>query len=94
MPDTTVPSAVIEKSAKKTAEKVADVLPAIVETTEVALEFPSKVVVNQKLLVAIGFFVGATVTAGGYFLGRKLEDIQAKRAEKKAKDELSETIEP
>ena len=79
MTDTT---AVVTKSAKvaeKVVEKIAtdNIIPAVVETAEVAVKVPTKFVVSGKLLV--GILVGTAVGAGGYFGVQKFREIRAKK---------------
>lgn len=54
-------TAASRRAAAAAAEKVA---PAVVETVEVAMEVPAKVVLNQKLVIAASVVVGAGLGAG------------------------------
>lgn len=51
-------------ASKKAASTVADNIPVIVETAELAVEVPAKVVLNNKLVVAVSLVAGAAVGAG------------------------------
>lgn len=52
-------------AAKKAAAAVSETLPTVVETVEVAMEMPSKVVLNQKLVVIVSVAAGVAIGAGG-----------------------------
>jgi hypothetical protein len=56
-----------QKTAAKTADKVAAVLPDVVETVEVAMEVPAKVVLNQKVVVVAASVAGAAFGIAGYW---------------------------
>lgn len=73
----------VTTTTKKAATTVANSLPAVVETAELAVEVPSKVVVNNKLLIAAGVAVGTGLGVAGVIAWQK---IQAKRAAKKANE--------
>jgi len=73
----------VTTTTKKAATTVASALPAVVETAELAVEVPSKVVVNNKLLIAVGVAVGTSLGVAGVIGWQK---FQAKRAEKKANE--------
>lgn len=85
--------AVVSKTAKvveKAAEKIAadNVVPAIVETAEVAVKVPTKFVVSGKLL--LGVVAGTAIGAGGYYGFQKFREIRAK---KKANAGIPDVIE-
>lgn len=68
---TTAVKTATEKAATKTASTVAAAAPTIIETAEVALEIPSKVVVNNRLIVTVGVLVGTAAGVGGTLLFNK-----------------------
>lgn len=83
MPETTTSvttaSTKAADKAIKTAAAVSDTLPAVVETAEVALEIPSKVVLNQKLVVIASIAGGAALGAVGLWGANKLRQHLAVR---------------
>lgn len=92
MTDTNAP-AVIAKTAKvveKAAATIAtdNILPAVVETAEVAVQVPTKFVVSSKLIA--GVVAGVALGAGGFYGVQKLRAI---RAAKKAELAVPETVE-
>lgn len=87
-------SAAVNKAAKAaavTAAEVSSVLPQVVETAEVAMEIPAKVVLNQKLIVVVSILGGAALGAGAlygvnWFRNRKktvvvVDDAEIEKAE-------------
>lgn len=89
MTDTSTPT-VIAKTAKvveKAATTIAtdNILPAVVESAEIAVQVPTKFVVSSKLVV--GIVAGAALGAGAFYGVQKLRTI---RAAKKAKNEVPE----
>lgn len=70
----------VKAASKKAADTIAENLPTVVETTEVALEIPAKVVVNKSVLVVAGMVIGTAAGVAGYWGWQK---IQAKRAANK-----------
>ncbi len=63
-------TAAVNTAAKKAgvaASAVSDALPTVIETAELALEVPVKVVLNQKLVVAVSMVGGAALGAGILF---------------------------
>lgn len=64
VPDTTN---TVNTASTKAAKAAVETVPVIVETVEVGLEVPAKVVLNQKLVVLASVLVGAGLTAGGYW---------------------------
>lgn len=98
MPETTtsVTSASTKAADKaiKAAVAVSETLPTVVETAEVALEIPSKVVLNQRLVVVASVAAGAALGAAGLWGANKLRqhlavrklnrDIEAEEAAKVA----------
>ena len=77
------------KKAGVAAAKVSEVLPTVVETTEFALDVPTKVVLNQRLVVVAAFLGGSAVTAGAYWTVKK---VQAVRAAKKLESDLDAVV--
>lgn len=67
-------------------------LPTVVETAEVAvaLDVPTKLVVNQSAVVIAAFVGGAAVTAGGFFGYKKYQEYKAKKAAEKLVAEVTE----
>ncbi len=68
-------TAVVNSAAKKAgvaAAAVSEALPTVVETVEVAMEVPAKVVLNQRLVVAVSIVGGAAIGAGILFGVQKL----------------------
>ena len=61
---TTAVTNTTKKAADRTAAVVAETLPTVVETVEVAMEMPAKVVLNQKLVVTVAVIAGAGLGAG------------------------------
>lgn len=64
---TTAVTSASKKASDKAIAAVAaasETLPTVVETAEVALEIPSKVVLNQKLVVTVSLLAGVGVGAG------------------------------
>lgn len=77
--------AVVTKAAKaaaRTADVVNETLPTVVETVEVAMEVPAKVVLNQKLVVTAAIVGGVAAGALGLWGAQKLRArLAAKRLE-------------
>lgn len=67
------------KAAGVTAAEVSKTLPTVVETAELAMEVPSKVVLNQKMVVAVSVVAGAALGVGVLFGAYKLRERMAKR---------------
>lgn len=84
-----VSSPTTKKAVEKTAAVVADNLGTVAETVEVALEVPSKVVMNQKLVVAASVVVGTGLGVAGVFGYRKFQEFRRDRKIKKAADEMT-----
>lgn len=51
-------------AAKKTAEKVVEIMPAVLETAEVAVQVPTKVALRTPTVVAVSLLAGAGLGAG------------------------------
>lgn len=83
MTESSSTSTTAKKAAEKTAAVVADTLGTVVETTDVSLEIPAKVVVNKNLLVGAGVVVGISLGVAGVFGYNKLQEIRAKRKAEK-----------
>lgn len=83
MSDTTTTVAqAASKAGEKAIKAVAaatETLPTVVETTEIALEVPAKVVLNQKLVVLVAGAVGAGLAVGGLFGYRKLQEYRTSK---------------
>lgn len=86
----------VATTSKKATEKAiaavaaaSDTLPTVVETAEVALEIPSKVVLNQKLVVLVSLAAGGGLTAGALWGVNK---FRAYRAQKKLEVEITEIV--
>ena len=62
------------KAAGVTAAAVSETLPTVVETAELAMEVPTKVVLNQRLIVVASIVGGAALGAGILFGVQKLRD--------------------
>jgi hypothetical protein len=74
-----------KKAAEKTAAVVVDTLPTVVETVEVAMEVPAKVVLNQKLVVVVSLAAGSALTAGVLY---GLQKWRAHKADKENQVEV------
>lgn len=83
--------------AKPVGETVGDnlnkVLPTVIETAEVALEVPSKVVVNERLVFIVGVVAGAALGVGILFAVNKLRERNLREKIKKAAEAAIETVE-
>jgi len=88
---TTVKSASTKAGEKAIAAVAAasETLPTVVETAEVALEIPSKVVLNQKLVVTVAVLGGIAAGAGGIIAWNR---FKAARAAKKIEAEVEEIV--
>lgn len=83
MTETTTAAKTTASVVKDVAKKVADdnVLPAVAEVTEVAVQVPSKFIVSSKFVA--GVVGGVAVGAGAFYGIQKLrERLAAKKAEK------------
>lgn len=82
---------------KPVAENVVDnlnkVLPTVVETAEVALEVPSKVVVNERLVFIVGVVAGAALGVGILVAVNKLRERNLREKIKKAAEATIEAVE-
>lgn len=90
MSDTTSPA--VNAAAKKAgvaAAKVSETLPTVVETVELAMDVPSKVVLNQRLVVITSVVGGATLGAGLLWGVNKLRAV---RAQKKLQSEIEADV--
>jgi hypothetical protein len=92
---TTAAANTATKAAKKASEGLTDLvtdnsIPLVVEATELALEVPVRVVLNQKLVVSLSVLGGTALGAGILFGVQKL---QARRLAKKHEAELEELTE-
>lgn len=73
MSETTVDKAAVTaankagKAAGATASAVSETLPTVVETIEVVTTVPSKVVLNQRLVVVASVVGGAALGAGAFW---------------------------
>lgn len=66
----TASSAVVNKAAAKAgvaAAAVSEAMPVVVETADLALTVPAKVVLNQRLIVATALVGGAALGAGVFY---------------------------
>lgn len=61
------------KAAAASAAAVSDTLPTVVSTTELAMEVPTKVVLNQRLIVVASVVGGVAVGAGALYGLQKLK---------------------
>lgn len=87
MSETTVAA---ERTAKKAAAAVAEQLPTVLETTELALEVPTKVALRTPLVVTVSVVAGVAVGAAGFWGVQKFKaKHEAKRLEKDFKDDLA-----
>lgn len=77
---TTAVANTASKKASQAAAAVSEALPTVVETVEMAVEVPAKVIVNQRLVVAAAVVGGAAVGAGILFGTQKF--IQRRRVTK------------
>lgn len=75
-PTTTAAAKTAIKASKDVAEKV---LPSVVDTTEIALDIPSKVVLKQPVIVIVSVLAGAALTAGGLFAYNKFRNRNAEK---------------
>lgn len=64
MTDPTSTAAIAIKAAKTTADSAHKVLPTVIETAELAMEVPSRIVLNQKLVVVASILAGGALGAG------------------------------
>lgn len=64
--DSPVTTAAVNKAAKAVAA-VSEVLPTVVETAELAVEVPAKVVLNQRLVVITAAAAGVAVGVGALY---------------------------
>lgn len=78
---------VVASKASKAAAAVSDSLPTVVDTVEVAMEVPAKVILNQKLVVTAVAVVGIAAGAAGLWGFQKL---RARMAAKKLVQEMME----
>lgn len=89
--------AVVKAATKSTVDSAAQhlnaVLPTVVETTDIALELPSKVVVNQRLVVIVGVVGGAVLGAGVLYAVNKWRDRSAKKKAEKDLDDIVAVVE-
>lgn len=70
MSESPVTTAAVNKAAKAasvSAAAVSSALPTVVETAELAMQVPSKVVLNQRLVVLTATVAGAALGAGILF---------------------------
>lgn len=87
----------VAKGSSRAAEKAiaavaaaSETLPTVVETAEVAMEIPAKVVLNQKLIVTVSIFGGAAAGAGILWGVQKLRArLQAKKIEKQVEEVIA-----
>jgi hypothetical protein len=96
VPETTttppvVATAPVVSKAAKAAAAVSDTLPTVVETAEVAMEIPTKVVLNQKLIVTAGVVVGVALGVGATIGWNKFRAHQQTKKLNKAVETLSES---
>lgn len=92
------------RAANKAGQKIIDtvseasdhVLPSVVETAEVAMAFdvPTKVVLNQKLIVTAAFVGGGLATAGVLFGVKKFQAIKAKKRADKIVEAIDSELVP
>jgi hypothetical protein len=87
------PTAAVKSAAKAVqdgklnADKLHDIA-NIVETAELAVEVPSRVVLSQTLVVTVGVLVGAAAGVGGTFLYKKLVERRQIKKDAQALAEL------
>jgi hypothetical protein len=91
-------TAAVNSAAKKAAvaaSAVAEALPTVVATEEITatLEVPTKVVLNQGLVVATAFVGGIAVTAGAVFGWKKYQAYKNKKAVEAIVDEATTSTE-
>jgi 16S rRNA C1402 (ribose-2'-O) methylase RsmI len=97
---TTVATKTVEKAAKvapKVSEELANLisdagLPVVTDITELSLDVPVKVVLNQKLVVSVSVVIGAAAGIGGLFLAKKLKSLRDAKKDKIADDELNDEL--
>lgn len=93
---TATKTAVAKAAARQAAESAVDhvnaVLPTVVETAEVALQVPSKVVVNNKLVFTVGVVGGAAVGAGLLYGINKLRERRLAKKLKNADEEMAKAV--
>lgn len=92
---TTETTTASKKATEKAIAAVAaasETLPTVVETAEVALEIPSKVVLNQRLVVGVGVVAGIALGVGGVFGYGKLKEIRARRTAAKVVSNLDDEL--
>lgn len=67
------------KTAAKAAAAVSETLPTVVQTSEFALEVPTKVVLNQRMVVIAGVTAGIALGAGAVIGWNKFKAYKAKK---------------
>lgn len=90
MPESTTTNAAVNKAAKAagvSAAAVSEALPTVVETVEVAMQVPAKVVLNQRLVVATAIVGGTALGAGLLYGYQKLKARKAAKEIEKAVDD-------
>jgi hypothetical protein len=100
---TTTTTTEAAKAANKAGRAIIDsvasagdsLTPTVVETAEVALsvDVPTKLVVNQGVVVAAAFVGGVAVTAGAFFGWKKYQEYKNNKAIEKAAEELNKATE-
>lgn len=92
-------TAAVNSASKKATEKaaqaaaaVAETLPTVVATEEITatVEVPTKVVLNQSMVVITSALAGAGVLAAGLYGWKKFQEIRAKKAADKLVAEVTE----
>lgn len=83
-------AAITRTANEAVAKAVADqALPLVTETAELAMEIPSKVVLNQKLVVVASVLAGAALGAGALYGAYKLRERKLKA---KVENAVAETV--
>lgn len=80
------------KAADRAVRAVAaasETLPTVVETAEVALTVPSKVVLNQRLIVVASIVGGTVLGAGALYGYNKFQQARANKKLHAAVDEMT-----
>lgn len=83
------------KKAAQAAAAVAETLPTVVETEALTatLEVPTKVVLNNNLIVLASAVGGSALTVAGFYGWKKFQEFRAKKAAEKTVVEISKATE-
>jgi hypothetical protein len=82
-------TAATKKAAEKVVAAAQESLPTVIETAELALEVPTKVIMKTPLVVAVSVAAGTALGVGGLILFTK---VRTRLAEKKVAAQLDEDL--